>query len=57
MKTPLIAAVIATALPATSALAQADGRFAVGAQVGTPGAGLQAQFSARSWCCAAAMTC
>jgi hypothetical protein len=45
MKTLLIAAVIATALPATSALAQADGRFAVGAQVGTPGAGLQAQFA------------
>ena len=45
MKTLLIAAVIATTLPATSALAQADGRFAVGAQVGTPGAGLQAQFA------------
>lgn len=45
MKTLLIAAVIATALPATSALAQADGRFAVGVQVGTPGAGLQSQFA------------
>lgn len=45
MKTLLIAAVIATALPATSALAQADGRFAVGAQVGTPGSGFQAQFA------------
>lgn len=45
MKTLLITAVIATALPATSALAQADGRFAVGVQVGTPGAGLQSQFA------------
>lgn len=45
MKTLLIAAVITTALPATSALAQADGRFAVGAQVGTPGLGANIQFA------------
>lgn len=45
MKTLLIAAVVAAALPPASALAQEDSRFAVGAQVGTPGVGLQAQFA------------
>lgn len=45
MKTLLIAALATAVLPATSALAQENGRFAVGAQVGTPGAGLQAQFA------------
>ena len=45
MKTLLIAALAAAVLSATSALAQENGRFAVGAQVGTPGAGLQAQFA------------
>lgn len=45
MKPLFFAAVLAAALPAASALAQEDGRFAVGAQVGTPGVGVQAQFA------------
>lgn len=49
MKTVALLAAFA-ALPATAAFAQEDrGRFALGAQVGTPGAGLQAQYSVNDY--------
>lgn len=49
MKTVALLAAFA-ALPATTAFAQEDrGRFALGAQIGTPGAGLQAQYSVNDY--------
>jgi hypothetical protein len=48
MKAIASLAVLAALLPA-AALAQQPGRFALGAQVGTPGAGVQAQFSVNDY--------